>query len=86
MSDIIENVFECLTVEIEVKKGKNFCISCVYRTQVSYIDTFSSKLIGILGKLNGDKVQFVCGDFDIDRLNTNSTVYTMYNNNSSNFS
>lgn len=71
MSNTIENILECLTIEIDVEKSKNITISCVYRTPGTCLDTFKDKLAGMFGKLNDKKVQIVCGDFNIDLLNPN---------------
>ena len=43
----IENVCECVTVEICLKKSKNIIISCIYRTPDSQIDNFNQNIENI---------------------------------------
>ena len=44
MSQVVDNIMECTTVEIEIEKSKNILMSFVYRTPGSCIDTFRDKL------------------------------------------
>nr|XP_055059783.1 uncharacterized protein LOC129443303 [Misgurnus anguillicaudatus] len=84
MSLTIENILECLTIEIEIERSKNIIISCVYRTSGTCIDTFINKIVDILEKKNENKIQIICGDFNIDLLNpkghkrTTDFINTMY--------
>ena len=65
----IENVMECLTVEIKVKTGKNIIVSCVYRKCNTDIKKFNDHLFNVLSNVNNVKKSFfVCGDFNIDLL------------------
>lgn len=70
MTAVIDNLMECLTIEIQVERAKNISISCIYRTPGSCIDYFNTKIAEILEKYK-DKVTFVCGDFNIDLLKSN---------------
>lgn len=45
MSVQIENIMECVTVEIDMDKTKNIIISCIYRTPGSCIESFKGKII-----------------------------------------
>ncbi len=67
MSVTLENLLECVTIET----SKNIIISCVYRSPGICTDTFMNKLFGMLDKGNENKVQIICGDFNIDLLNPN---------------
>ena len=52
MSQVVDNIMECIMVEIEIEKSKNILISCVYRTPGSCIDTFRNKLSGMYENIN----------------------------------
>lgn len=87
MSNTIDNVLECLTIEIHIKKADNIIISCVYRTPGSCLDTFSEKLAAMFRNSNDKKkVQIICGDFNIDLLKpnghqkTSDFIHAMYSN------
>ena len=86
MSVNYDDTDECLTVEIILEESKNIIISCVYRAPDSNIDVFNEILDKIFTNHNNNKVQFACGDFNIDLLNphnkTNITNFTdtMYSN------
>ncbi len=71
MSTSVENIMEMVTVEINIEGHKNILISCVYRTPGSCPDTFNDKMGDIYDKNVDKKSIFVCGDFNIDVLNTN---------------
>ena len=69
MSFSLDNIMECVTVEIKCEKSKNVIISCVYRVPGSNIDTFEDKMTEIFNSISNNKHLFVCGDFNIDLLN-----------------
>ncbi len=71
MSSTIDNVLECVTIEIHVKQANNVIISCIYRTPGSCLDTFNEKLAAMFSNSKDKKVQIICGDFNIDLLNLN---------------
>ena len=70
MSIATDDLMECITVEIEMEKQRNIVISCVYRAPGSNMDTFKETLEEIMDRLNERKTYIVCGDFNIDLLNT----------------
>ena len=86
MTFALDNIMECITVEIEMEKSKNILISCVYRKPGSCVDTFKEKLAELYHNINNKEIVFVCGDFNIDLLNPqehNSTaefINSMYSN------
>ena len=65
----IDNILECLTVELIFDKSKNMVISCIYRTPGTCLETFSNAVDNMFGSLNNNKVHIACGDFNIDLLN-----------------
>jgi len=83
-SFVIENILECVTVELTIKNHTNVVVSCIYRTPGSPIDTFCENLERNLSDVKSIKTIFVCGDFNIDLLkhethnNTKHFLDTMY--------
>lgn len=83
MTTVIDNLLECITIEIYKEKEKNVIISCIYRTPGSSIQVFNDFIEKIFSKTN-QKVIFICGDFNIDLLNpkrhkmTDEFLNTMY--------
>ena len=67
-SFVIENILECVTVELTIKNHTNVVVSCIYRTPGSPIDTFCENLERNLSDVKSIKTIFVCGDFNIDLL------------------
>ena len=70
MSTVINDVFECVTIEILMEKKKNIIVSCMYRTPGSNIDSFINWVAEKCTKSN-HKTMFICGDYNIDLLNPN---------------
>lgn len=68
LTSIIDNVMECITVEISLEKKKNVMVSCVYRPPGSDIELFMSNMEKMFDVRN-KKVMFICGDFNLDLLN-----------------
>ena len=79
MSLVIDNLLECITIEVCFKNQKRTVISCVYRTPNSDLDIFNEKINDILSKARGNKDIYICGDFNIDLLKHES------NNGTNNF-
>ena len=69
LSYTIENCFEVVTVQINVKHGQNMVIACLYRPPNVSIKTFLEQFTVYLNKIKSKKV-FICGDFNIDLLKT----------------
>ena len=65
---VVEQVFECVTVELDLKKNKNITVSCVYRTPGSDVDLFCESLEQIFSDVMPRKSMFICGDFNIDLM------------------
>lgn len=75
MSTVIDNVLECITIEICKEKTKNVIISCIYRAPGSSIEIFKDWMEEIFSKVI-HKTVFICGDFNIDLLNPNNHSMT----------
>ena len=74
---VIEQLFECVTVELDLKKHKNITVSCVYRTpgsDVEFVDLFCESFEQIFTDVVPRKSMFICGDFNI-----NLTKYETHN-------
>ena len=85
MSMVVNNILECITIEIYKEKMKNVIISCIYRTPGSSIELFTEWMEEAFSKIS-HKTIFICGDFNIDLLNPNkhkvtddfvNTIYSM---------
>ncbi len=83
VSSAIDNILECITIEIYKEKCKNVIISCVYGAPGSSIEYFKDWMECIFSKINHRTI-FVCGDFNINLLNpddhkvTEEFINTMY--------
>lgn len=83
MSAVIDNILECLTIEIYYKEKKNVMISCVYRTPGSNVELFSDWMEETFAKMS-HKTTYICGDFNVDLLSsenhktTEDFINTMY--------
>ena len=79
MSWCINDIMECVSVELGVNNSKNYIISCVYRKPGSSIEEFCN---GISNSINcvktNSKTFFLCGDFNIDLLKYSSNVSTKH--------
>lgn len=70
MTCAIDEIMECLTVEIHNKNKRNIIISCVYRSPGSNIECFSEWMEKLFSTVS-QKTLIICGDFNIDLLNPN---------------
>ena len=69
MTTTIDDLMECLTLEIELEGKRNIVIMCVYRTPGTNIDMFKDNLEELMNKLNENKTCLICGDTNIDLIN-----------------
>ena len=80
----VENICECITVELAIKNHTNVIINCIYRTPGSNLDIFCEKIQHILSDVKALKTIFLCGDLNIDllkhehRSNTKHCLNLMY--------
>lgn len=68
---IIPDLLEILTVEIIMEKSTNILISCIYRPPGSAVELFTDKIMEMFE--NVKKPIFVCGDFNINIGNLETT-------------
>ena len=68
MTMAINDLFECITVEIDMEKKKNVVVTCIYRTPGSKIEMFNENLEKVLCQFNEKKIYILCGDLNIDLL------------------
>lgn len=73
MTTVIDDICECITVEIDMGKMKNVIVSCVYRAPNSGIESFKDVFEAMA--LNAkQKVAYFCGDYNIDFLNPSKST------------
>ena len=83
MTTAIDDLMECITVEICMGKQKNIICSCVYRAPDSSIEQFKDSMEVLFASCD-QKVTFICGDYNIDLMNpkkhrmTEEFVNSMY--------
>lgn len=83
MTMVVDNILECVTIEISMGKEKNVIVSCIYRTPGSNTEIFKEWVDKTFTRTN-QKVMFICGDFNINLLNpskqkmTEEFINTMY--------
>ena len=65
MSEAIDTLYECVTIEIETAKGKNTLLTCMYRAPGSNIESFLEYLDNLIQQVN-NKNFFLVGDFNIN--------------------
>ena len=70
MSLVINDLFECVTVQIDMEKRRNVLVPCVYKTPGSKVEAFNDSLEELLSKVKEQKIFIVCGDFNIDLLSS----------------
>ena len=57
---VVEQVFECVTVEFDLKSHKNITVSCVYRIPGSDVDLFCENIEQIFTDVVPRKSMFIC--------------------------
>ena len=81
---VVDDLFECCTLEIFISGHRNIIVSCIYRCPGSNTDIFSEHIVHLFFELTMRKTVFLCGDFNIDILKhkvnqgTKSFLDTMY--------
>ena len=68
MSMEIDNIMECVSIELCINSGKNNIVTCVYRTCGSSIAAFSEQIKLLMQKVKNNKTVFLCGDMNADLL------------------
>jgi len=67
LSGVIDDIIECVTIELCMEKNKNVLVSCVYRKPGSNIKIFTEKMENMFNNVK-HKIRYICGDFNIDLL------------------
>ena len=75
LSYSVDECFEVVTVEINVKHGQNLVVACLYKPPNVRMNIFIHNFTAYLNKLKNKKV-FICGDFNIDLLKSESDYDT----------
>ncbi|XP_060771169.1 uncharacterized protein LOC132882014 [Neoarius graeffei] len=75
MTTVIDNLLECLTIEINIEKTRNVLISYIYRALETSIEAFKDWVEKTV-TVDNKKVSFICGDTNIDVLNPNKHSMT----------
>lgn len=70
MTTTVEDLLECITIELCLEGVKNIIISCVYRAPGSSIDLFKDWMENTFTKRKNYRI-YLCGDINIDLLNPN---------------
>ena len=64
------DLFEVVTVELEIKHGKNIVVSCMYRAPEGCLDQFNDKFSEFVNGLKIKTKSYVlCGDFNVNMIN-----------------
>ena len=75
MSYTIDNVMECITVEISLHRNKKVIISCMYMQPGANIDTATSAIEKMYRHKRSNI--YLCGDFNVNLLNYDNYKGTM---------
>ena len=74
-TNVIDDIMECVTVEIINKNGRNIIVCCIYRSPGTNIELFNDYIEGKLKQVK-NKPLYLCGDLNIDLLKTENHVLT----------
>jgi len=72
LSFSVNDLFECITVEIENRGRKNTVISCIYRKPGTNLESFIEHIEKCFDHLQ-NKDMYLCGDFNIEYEHHNQT-------------
>ena len=65
--------FHCISIEINVKNGKNIIVSCLDRTLASSIELFNEHNENLLIRVKRNKLCYLVGDFNINLIKVKLT-------------
>ena len=77
-SMVVDDVFECTTIEIQVSGYRNIIVNRISRSPGSDVTVFSEHVKQLFLELSLRKSMFLCGDFNIDILKHNSNRGSKY--------
>ena len=70
---VIDDILECITVELSISNRKNIIVSCIGTS----VDIFTDQLELLITPVkNTSKTILLCGDFNIDLLKYNNNKDT----------
>lgn len=72
LSRAVDDLFECVSVEIILEKKKNIIISCIYREPGTNADDFKEWMEKFYSTHTNYKDLILCGDYNIDLLKAQS--------------
>ena len=76
MADSVDDLYECISIEIKVKNGKNIIVSCLYRAPASNIELFNENIEKLLQRVKRNKIYYLVGDFNINLINSETHSWT----------
>ena len=71
-----EDEFECCTVKLCVESNMSIYVCCMYRAPGTKVDSFNCKLTEILQTLTKKKSVYICGDININVLNSERHIHS----------
>ena len=77
LSHSYENLFECVTIEINSKSKRSTLVSCIYRKPGTSIAEFSDIIEELFGNCK-NKNMYLCGDLNIDFLKYETHEHTKH--------
>ena len=75
-TECVDDLYECVTVEIDVKNNRNIVVSCLYRTPASCVETFVEHIEQLINTVKNTKLFSLVGDFNINLLKYESHTGT----------
>ena len=72
---VIDDMFECIGVELKMSNCKNISVICIYRTPNTNLHEFNQHLTGILKSVENKSV-LLAGDFNVNLLHVHSCEST----------
>ena len=70
LTESIDNIHECISIELQNGSNKNVIISCIYRAPGNSIDLFNEQIVALFNKVNFNKTYYLVGDLNINLLNS----------------
>ena len=74
----VNDILECVTVELAIPNKNNVIVSCIFHEPGSNIDTFCENVERIFENNPHNKTIFLCGDFDINILKQSRHLSTKH--------
>ena len=78
LSMSVDGFYDQIFVELLMEKSKNIVIGCFYRAPGSPLEIFNESLDSCLNSIVSKKVIYICGDFNVDILKSDTHPGTRY--------